>query len=62
MIFIISLRGRFSLFPENTRFNPVISQIETIKVISIFSGSFSLLLTYVKSLGFSLELQDISKC
>ena len=49
------MRGRFFLVPENTRFKPIIFQIETIKVINIFAGSFSPLLTSVKSSGFSLE-------
>ena len=62
IIFIISLRGRFFLLPENTRFNPVIFQIEAVKIISIFAGSFSPLLTFVKSSDFSLEHQDIPKC
>ena len=47
---------------ENIRFKPMIAHIETIKVISVFAGSFSPLLTFMKSSGFSLEYQDISEC
>ena len=53
------MRERFSLLLENIRFKSIIFQIETIKVISIFAGSFSPLLTFVKSSGFPLEYQDI---
>ena len=52
---IISLRGRCVFTPGKHRFKSVIFHIETLKVISIFTSSFSLLLTFVKSSGFSLE-------
>ena len=55
---IISVRGRlvfFFLTPGKHRFKSIIFQIEIIKVISIFTSSFSLLLTFVKSWGFLLE-------
>ena len=52
---IISLRGRCVLTPGKYKFKSVIFQIENLKVISIFTSSFSLLLTFVKSSGFPLE-------
>ena len=52
---IISLRGRCVLTPGKYKFKSVIFQTETLKVISIFTSSFSLLLTFVKSSGFPLD-------
>ena len=46
------MREKFFFKPGKHRFKSVIFQIETIKVISIFTSSFS---PFVKSAGFLLE-------
>ena len=56
LIVIISLRGRFSLLPENIRFKPIIFQVETMKVISIFAGSFSPFVNFCEVLRFSIRI------
>ena len=50
------MRGRFSLLPENIRFKPVIFQTETIKVISIFAGSFSPFVNFCEVIRFSIRI------
>ena len=53
---MISLRGRFSLLPENLRFKSIIFQTETIKVISIFAGSFSPFVNFCEVIRFSIRI------
>ena len=55
-IVIISLRGRFSLLPENIRFKPIIFQTETINGISIFAGSFGLFVNFCEVIRFFIRI------
>ena len=55
---IISLRGRFSLLSENTRLKSIIFEIETIKVISIFSDSFSLFANFCEVIRFPIRIPE----
>ena len=49
------MRGSFSLLLENTRFKPVIFQIETIKVINIFASSFSPFVNFCEVIRFLIQ-------